>query len=52
MAVALTAGAYIAERKQGLLDRSMVAGMRRFSITLNFYKFKIIELTFHRRENA
>lgn len=27
MAVSLTAGAFVAERKQGLLDRSLVAGM-------------------------
>lgn len=27
MAVSLTAGAFVAERKQGLLDRSLVAGI-------------------------
>lgn len=27
MAVSLTAGVFVAERKQGLLDRSLVAGI-------------------------
>ncbi|XP_032783716.2 ABC transporter G family member 20 [Daphnia magna] len=36
MAVALTAGAYIAERKQGLLDRSMVAGVKMPEIMLSY----------------